>query len=1285
MHLPPPSSRLRALLRLVIWAGIAVYFALALMVLALRHFVLPVIDDYRGDIERGLSQALAQPVAIRAIDAHWQGLRPNLRIRGLEIRDADGRPALGFDEVEADLAWSSLWHLAPHFARLEINAPSLELWRDRRGRLFVAGLEVKTDDVEGAGFSDWLLAQDRVVIRNATVTWRDELRQAPPLALSKLNFDLRNRGNRHRFGLTAEPPRELATRLDIRGDFRGRDLDTLATWRGEAYAELDGADLAGWRVWLDYPIEVPRGRGGLRLWVSVDREALAGITADLRLADMAVRMAPELPMLELARVDGRLAMKRLEDGLQIAAKRLTLSCRDGVRIEPTDLEVIWHPGTGTRPARGEASADGLDLGALVSLAGYMPLAETVRDDLVAHGPKGRVNDLHLSWTGDFDQLAGYSLRARFEDLGLRAHGAIPGFAGLDGRIDGNEKGGMLDLASRNAIIDLPAVFSESKMTLATLDARGDWKVGNDGTIDAQLQKATFQNDDAAGEVSGRYRGTAAAPGEIDLTARLTRAAGGAVWRYMPLVVNQETRDWLRNSIVGGAATATLRLKGDLKRFPFRDGSGVFEVKGPFRGANLNYASDWPGFEDVAGELDFVGARMTIRARQAKLWGVQLADVKAEIADLERSEEMMTITGIARGPTADFLRFIDSSPVGARIDRFTEDMVATGNGELRLRLDMPLRNIVDTAVDGRYRFLANGLTYDRDMPPLTDINGELHFTGNQLDGGRIRAAMLGAPMSLDIATEEGRVVVKAAGNMTVAALRQQWEHPLFEHLAGSAPWSGTIRVKKRAPEVRIESPLLGISSSLPEPFNKTASATLPLVFERGPAPEPPKARKAVADKASVERDQLKVSLGDSLRLQLVSRHEDGKAAIEQGLITINRPDARLPDRGVLLAAKAGRLDVDFWRRLARNGNGNGNGDMLPVSQIDLRADELQAFGRSLNALQLAGNFDGEIWRMDIKSREAVGRLEWSSREGADRLSARLAHLDVPESDDDRGQPSMDPTERLPAIDLVVERFSLHGREFGELWLEAENTEGVWNARFEARNEDGILDGRGRWQMQQAKTAIDFKLTARSVEGLLRQLGYPGAVRRGTATLEGTLSWAGSPTAFDYASLDGKLSLEAARGQFNKLEPGVGRLLSILSLQSLPRRISLDFRDVFSEGFAFDSIAGTVAVNRGMMKTEDFEIDGPAATVLMNGTVDLARETQDLKVRVQPAIGETVATGVLLVNPVMGAAAWVMNKMFGNPLDKVFAFDYAVTGSWEDPKVAKVAVQGPGFSAPEGVTP
>jgi uncharacterized protein YhdP len=144
--------------------------------------------------------------------------------------------------------------------------------------------------------------------------------------------------------------------------------------------------------------------------------------------------------------------------------------------------------------------------------------------------------------------------------------------------------------------------------------------------------------------------------------------------------------------------------------------------------------------------------------------------------------------------------------------------------------------------------------------------------------------------------------------------------------------------------------------------------------------------------------------------------------------------------------------------------------------------------------------------------------------------------------------------------------------------------------------------------------------------------------------------------------------------------VGRLLGVLSLQALPRRISLDFRDVFSEGFAFDSVAGEVRMQSGIMHTDDFRLVGPAAAVNIAGDVDLAGETQQLKVRVQPSLSTGVSAGaaaLFIANPLIGAAVGagtlLAQKMLNNPLDKLFSYEYAVSGSWDDPVVTRTGAR------------
>jgi uncharacterized protein YhdP len=379
----------------------------------------------------------------------------------------------------------------------------------------------------------------------------------------------------------------------------------------------------------------------------------------------------------------------------------------------------------------------------------------------------------------------------------------------------------------------------------------------------------------------------------------------------------------------------------------------------------------------------------------------------------------------------------------------------------------------------------------------------------------------------------------------------------------------------------------------------------------------------------------------------------------------------------LAVNAAKVNLDLVRRLTGGGDKRSaasatSGDGLTITQMDLRTEEATAFGHSVHDLRVLGNLRGEHWLADLKSKELAGRFDWLGT-GKGKLSGRISQFSLAESEAGSGSASASSSslaaDDLPALDLTFDRFVYGGKDFGELRVMAENTAGTWHANFNAQQEDANLSGEGRWKPG-SDTQLDFKLKVRSLERWLGRMGYPNTVKRGSANVEGKLSWVGSPQSFDYPTLSGNLQFSAKDGQFDKLEPGVGRLLGIVSLQSLPRRITLDFRDIFSQGFAFDSIDGQAQITRGVLDTRDLEIKGPAARVAMQGTVDLVHETQNLRVRVQPALGETVTTGIMLANPAVGLAYWVGNKLFGRPLDQIFAFEYAVTGPWSDPQVNKV---------------
>lgn len=1272
MDEPLPLRRLighvpRRLWRALVWALAIVYFVAAAAILGLRYIVLPYIENYREDIAQMMSRSIGLKVTIGSIDARWSGLRPTLALHQLQVHDAAGRPALAFDNVDTELSWRTLLHGQLRLHRLEINAPTLAIRREADGRIFVAGIQLSTDE-EGGDFSNWLLAQGSIVIRDATIQWQDAQRGAPLLELKRLNFLLENSGARHRFGLTAEPPREMATPVDVRGDFRGRNLDNLHDWRGEAYISLDHADLAVWRAWVDYPLELPQGSGGLRLWLDVDEGRLQAATADLALREVHLRLRPELPMLELAQLSGRLALRLPPAGVDASARKLTLDTREGLHLEPTDLFVRYAPTQGRKPARGEVTANSLDLDALSRLAAHLPLPEATRKSLADYAPRGRVNDLRLSWSveegGEDAVLKGYSVRARFENLGMRPVGAVPGFAGMSGNIEASEKLGSLNLNSRNAKVELPKVMHDPQLGFDQLTAQASWSV-EQGVADVQLQNLAFNNKDAAGSASGRYRGRAGEPGEIDFMARLTRAETNAVWRYLPLVVYPETRDWLRAAIVGGKAEeARLKLKGDLKKFPFPDNrDGIFQVTTRANGATLRYAPDWPEITGISADLLFEASRMVITAKTGHIYGAALEGARAEIPDLAADEPVLKVKGKASGPTAEFLRFVDTSPVGEWIERFTEGLQVHGSGSAQIQLTIPLSHIDKSVVDGEYAFVNNRIVIDEATPPLTEVNGQLRFTEKAVTVRNASASMFGAPVTINVVTRpEGGIAITAQGGASIAALRRQYDVGLLEHMSGDTTWRGTLLVRGKSAGLTIESNLQGIASSLPEPLNKSAAEQLPLRIEKLPAPE------AALPRQGESRDMLRFSLGRTLAGQLVRRHQGQKTSIERGALGL--PDAPpLPERGVVLTAKLPRFNYDHWRRVLRS---DGSGAELPVTALNVHADELTAFGRQFTDLSVKATQHDDTWQAQVGGKEVAGEVLWRSQ-GAGRLQARLKQFSLVDARAGDSTAVDEPLRELPGLDVTVDNFVLRGKALGRLELLATNRANTWQIeKLSLGSPDGTLTGDGQWRPSPSApdTQLNFKLETANVGKLLDRLGYADAVRRGRARLEGSVSWKGPPISIDYPSLSGTMSLSAGQGQFAKLEPGVGRLLGILSLQSLPRRISLDFRDVFSEGFAFDTIAGEVKVTRGVMATENLQIQGPSAKIRMSGDVDIAGETQNLRVRVQPTLSETAAVGVALANPVAGLATLVAQKVLRDPLEQIFSYEYAVTGGWADPKVEKV---------------
>jgi uncharacterized protein YhdP len=258
----------------------------------------------------------------------------------------------------------------------------------------------------------------------------------------------------------------------------------------------------------------------------------------------------------------------------------------------------------------------------------------------------------------------------------------------------------------------------------------------------------------------------------------------------------------------------------------------------------------------------------------------------------------------------------------------------------------------------------------------------------------------------------------------------------------------------------------------------------------------------------------------------------------------------------------------------------------------------------------------------------------------------------------------------------------GIRLGRLELVASNA-GVtlgreWRInRLALNNSDASLRASGKWSTMGGinQSGLSYELDIADAGRLLDRFGFERLLKGGKGRMEGELNWKGPPYDFDIPTLSGNLSLSLASGQFLKVDPGAAKLLGVMSLQSLPRRLVLDFRDLFSEGFAFDGIASTATITRGVLKTDSFKMRGVNAVVLMDGTVDLDAETQNMNVVVIPELNVGAASVVygLAVNPVIGLGTFLAQLFLRNPLSQALTQEYQITGPWKDPAVKKISAR------------
>lgn len=1366
---PPTASRLlrafAGMTRVALWLLIGLWLLLALWWGSLHWIIVPRIDQWRGALEQQATRALGQTVRIGSIAAETTGLVPSFELRNLALLDREGRQALLLPRVVVALSPRSLWRLG--FEQLYIDRPELDIRRSADGRLWIAGLDfARGGDTDGQG-ARWFFRQTEFVIRGGTLRWTDELRAAPPLALSDVDLLVRNGGRRHQGRLDATPPAEFGGRFSLRAQFREPLLSFEAgrwqDWEGQVYAHFPSVDLARLAQQVDLGIQARAGEGALRLWADAARGEFLGAVADLQMQGVEAVLGERLQPLALQTVSGRLGGRRLANGFEVRTEELQFRTREGQVWPGGNAALTWTGAEGRVLEQGDFRADRLDLGALAQIATRLPLDDAARERIADFAPRGQVDALQLRWQGPLSAPQSYEGRGKVRDLVLAAGVPVPqaGVANAPGRpgvrgaaveFDFTHSGGKARLGIERGALDLPGMFEQPRIDLQRLRGDLQWQIDGE-QLSVQVQDLSFANADVEGQAQGRWRtsdpatspGKGRFPGILDVQGTLSRGDAARVHRYLPQAIAKGARDYVRDAVQRGTLSAVkFRVQGDLWDLPFADPArGEFRIAGQLRNATYAYVPrslqdrtelPWPAFTDLSGELVFDRIGMQVRGAEARVAGfgaLQLQKVQARIDDLT-DRSTLEVRGELRGPLQDALAVVRGSPISGFTSRVLDQTSASGSGEIRLALTLPLYALNQSKVQGAVVLNGNDLRIAPDTPLLGRARGTVNFSESGFSLAGAQARLLGGDARIEGGSRvvaagsfEPGVVLRAQGVASADGLRQASELGLVSRLAqyarGSTGYSATLAFRRGQPELSVSSALQGLAVTLPAPLGKPAEATLPLRFDTALLRESwPAGSRPV--------DQLSVEVGRLLRLQYLRDVGGASARVLRGAIEVGLSpgeSAPMPEQGVRANLQFGEVDIDAWEKVldavggaeaplppgvpAAAGSSASSGasgaprpgaaaapreppDYLPTV-LALRARSLTLEGRQIRNVVAGGSREARVWRANLDADELSGYLEY--REGnpgtPGRVLARLARLSLAASASNAVETLLtEPPATVPALDVVVDQFDLRGRALGRLEIDAVNRTlggardrahewrlnrlalGVPEATFSASGSwlpAGSAGGAG--SAAGARANMNFRLDVADSGALLARFGMKDVVRGGEGRLDGEVSWRGSPLTIDYPSLNGQINVNMSSGQFLKAEPGIAKLLGVLSLQSLPRRLVLDFRDVFTEGFAFDFVRGDVRIAQGIASTNNLQMKGVNAAVLMEGSADIARETQDLRVVVVPEINAGTASLVAAaINPVVGLGSFLAQLFLRDPLMRAATQEFRIDGTWTEPRVARV---------------
>jgi uncharacterized protein (TIGR02099 family) len=1255
-----------------LWRWLAGLIGLAALLLALGigafRLAIEMLPGYQERVVERVREATGLTLEFDSVYGRISRYGPEIVFRGARVLpDSGDEPLVTADAGRVSLSIPrSIWYRRLEVARVAFVRPHLRFVITADGRIRMVGQSALRPDADQEPMTLDRLPRGRFAVTDAVLDVLDLRARQGRFQLTGTDVEVVRKGDDITATARVDLPEHLGAAIDVEAE-AGGDLTDIAAVDWRVRVDAREVDLGQWAAMLPDSFRVPAaGYGSARV-------SARGVGPEV----VSLRLQPQLEGLRLpgsietfSRVAGDIRVQRDDSTISIEATDLELS-RPGVPWRTASLEARLTRKDG-RFAAAAVRADAVRIENLAALAEVLP-AGALRERIATLAPRGELRGVDLTVTDVGERrLPDVAGRLSFSDIGFGPLGRAAGVTGFDGSLEGRGGGGFVTLATRDATIDWPQRL-RAPIPVVRGDGRVEWQRFDTGV---RLWLDDAFGDSGHGSARGKLR-MVLRPGELpllDLSATATGFDVTQTWRYLqPSKLPPKAIRWLDAAFrAGRVTTAKVSITGPTKGFPYREGQGEFRATGHASGVSLHYATAWPDLQGVESDFWFDGPALHAVASRGRIGGIAFTGGEINSADLR--DAVYAARGTVATDAGPAIRLLQATPLAPSFGAVFADLVASGPVKADVALYLPIkafdRRVVTVQAD-----LAGVTLRHRQQPfQATDIAGGLWVRNREIEAPALSGRALGGRWQASIATTvlasgNLRTRVNASGNLQGAALAPIARMPSNAGLVGTAEWRGALDVERNADArqpargtAELSSDLRGLASGLPEPFAKTAEATRELALS------------ASFDGRTGPR--IEGSLGRDVRALLKWRSRAGAAPIERGVVAFGgaAPDALPENPGLWLR---GRLDsASLTRLLDLKWDGpRGRPVQEWLGGADLAVGRFEAVGYEFSNVSGRLRPGNRAWEVTVSGDAIAGRVGVPfSFPGEVPMVLDLDRLHFGARAPGLGErPDPDPR-KLPAIRVDIGDFIFDQRRFGRVEAEfSRGTAGMTLNRFTLEHPGFKAEGHGSWLVrgEAAACRLEFDVDTNDVGALMTAMRIGAGVEAEEGHVSAQISWPGPPEVSALGRLSGRLELSAANGELTAVEPGAGRVFSLMSLTHLPRRLALDFNDLTGEGLAFDRLSGTFRITNGDAYTDNVTLRGSAAEIGLAGHANLRDRTYDQTAVVTGQLGASLGVaGALAGGPAVGAALLLFSQIFKEPLKGVTRGYYRITGSWDDPQVRRI---------------